>query len=122
MDKRPLSIGGEMRSGRTGFASAAGTFAVSTGVASLQDFVIDGPGTTMRVSGAARIADRALDLNAIARQSGSKGDGGPQLRVDIKGSFDDPHLVLDAASLIRRSEAAAPLFGPKPADDKGTRE
>jgi hypothetical protein len=30
--------------------------------------------------------------------------------LDIKGPWDDPSLVFDKESLIRRSEAAAPLL------------
>ena len=116
VDKRPLSIGGEMRTGRTGFSAARGAFSVAGGVATLHDFGISGPGASLALTGDIGLADRTLDVGALARQSGDAGRGGPQLRLEVRGAFDDPHLVLDAASLVRRSEAAAPLFvAPVPA-------
>ena len=111
VDKRPLSIGGEMRSGRTGFGTLHGDFSIADGVATLRDCAITGPGASLALTGGIQLADRTLDVGAVARQSGDAAHTGPQLRLEVRGGFDDPHLILDAASLVRRSEAAAPLFG-----------
>ena len=71
------------------------------------------------VTGSASIARRQLDLTIRARQTGrDDSQPAPQLNMDLRGNWDDPNLIIDAQSLIRRSEAAAPLLrslnAPKP--------
>ena len=40
--------------------------------------------------------------------------------MGLKGRWDDPNLIIDARSLISRSEAAAPLLrGPAPPRPEG---
>jgi hypothetical protein len=64
------------------------------------------------MTGSTEIGDRLLDLHVVARQTGTDPTNAdaPQLHLDLVGSWDDPLLVLDTASLIQRSTVAAPLL------------
>ena len=112
MEKRPLSIATEVRTGRTSFTSASGAFDISGGNAEMDQCVASGPGVELAMTGSTEIGDRSLDLHVVARQTGvdTSNPNAPQLHLDLMGSWDDPVLVLDTASLIRRSAVAAPLL------------
>jgi AsmA protein len=113
LEKRPLSIITEVRSGRTGFDSASVSARLTDGVVDVQEATVSGLGVQLAVSGTASLIERSLHLRAMARQAGPSAasrENGPQLMLDIKGPWDDPSLVFDRESLIRRSEAAAPLM------------
>ena len=119
LEKRPLSIASEMRSGRTAFNEAQIELEIANGVAKVQTIEARSPGVDISVTGSASIARRLLDLTIRARQTGrDDNQPAPQLNMDLKGNWDDPNLIIDAQSLIRRSEAAAPLLrslnAPKP--------
>ena len=115
VEKRPLSVALEVRAGRTSFDSFAGGLAFGDDKAELQNVKLSGPGAQVDLSGATLLGERALDVKAIAQQAGSDGvlsAGGSRLAMKIEGYWDDPRLVLDVEGLVRRSEAAAPLFAP----------
>ena len=119
LEKRPLSIASDMRSGRTAFSEAQIDLDIAGGVAKVVTLEARGAGVDISVSGSASVARRLLDLTIKARQTGREDNQpAPQLNMDLKGNWDDPNLVIDAQSLIRRSEAAAPLLrslnAPKP--------
>lgn len=113
LEKRPLSIITEVRSGRTGFDSATVSARLNDGIVNVNEATVSGLGVQLAVTGAASLIERTLQLRAMARQTGPNAtarENGPQLMLDIKGPWDDPSLVFDKESLIRRSEAAAPLL------------
>ena len=113
LEKRPLSIITEVRSGRTGFDSVSVSAQLNDGIVAVQEATVSGLGVQLAVTGTASLIERTLHLRAMARQSGptaASRENGPQLMLDIKGPWDDPSLVFDRESLIRRSEAAAPLM------------
>ena len=88
-------------------------------MAKVQSIEARGTGVDISVTGSASIARRLLDLTIKARQTGREDNQpAPQLNMDLRGNWDDPNLIIDAQSLIRRSEAAAPLLrslnAPKP--------
>ena len=116
LEKQPLSVASAIRNGRTSFRTANLNLEVVSGVASVRRFEAKGAGVEMTASGAASIARRQFDIDIHARQTGREEDqAAPQLSMDLRGSWDDPNLVIDAQSLIRRSRAAAPLLrGPAP--------
>ena len=116
MEKQPLSIASAIRSGRTSYRDASLTLDVAAGVATIRRFEAKGAGVDVTVSGSATMARRLLDLTILARQAGREDNQpAPQLSMELKGGWDDPNLIIDAQSLIRRSEAAAPLLrGPAP--------
>jgi AsmA protein len=112
LEKRPLSIASEMRSGRTAFTQADIALAFDKGDVAVRQAEVRGPGVEFSVEGKASIPGRSLSLSIRAQTAttGTTGRSRPQLAVDVVGNWDDPNLVLDTQSLIRRSEAAAPLF------------
>jgi AsmA protein len=111
LEKRPLSIASEIRSGRTSFREAHLDLDLAGGMANIRGFEARGPGVDVTVTGSASIARRQLDMTILAKQAGrTDAQPAPQLSMDLKGPWDDPNLVIDAQSLIRRSPAAAPLL------------
>ncbi len=113
LEKRPLSIVTEVRNGRTGFDTATVSARLTDGLIELNDATVSGLGVQLAVTGNASLADRTMRLRAMARQSGPAAgarENSPQLLMEIRGSWDDPALIFDKDSLIRRSEAAAPLL------------
>ena len=115
MERRPLTAGVELRSGRTGFTDLATKFSIVQGVAEIEEGVVRDDRMTTYFSGRAQIAERTLDLHAAASRSAtSGGDATPlQLGFSISGAWDDATVVPDALSLINRSDAAAPLLPKK---------
>jgi AsmA protein len=114
LEKRPLSIVTEVRSGRTGFDTAVVSARVTDGTIELDQAAVSGLGVQLAVTGNASLADRSLQLRALARQTtgptSAAREAGPQLMMEIRGPWDDPALFFDTDSLMRRSEAAAPLL------------
>ena len=111
LEKQPLSVASAIRSGRTSFRTAHLDLEVAAGIATVRGFEAKGAGVDVAVSGSASIARRLLEITIRARQAGREdNEAAPQLSMDLKGNWDDPNLVIDAQSLIRRSQAAAPLL------------
>ncbi len=111
LEKQPLSVASTIRNGRTSFRTAQLNLDVATGVATVRKFEAKGAGVEVTASGAASIARRQLDIAIQARQTGRDDDpAAPKLSMDLRGNWDEPNLVIDAQSLIRRSQAAAPLL------------
>jgi AsmA protein len=79
-------------------------------VIDLSEALVSGLGVQLALTGKASVSERKLDLRAVARQTGPTGANGPQLMLDIRGPWDEPQIIFDKESLIRRSDAAAPLL------------
>jgi AsmA protein len=113
LERRPLS-GGEFRSGRTPFDSLAITLKLVDGKASLEDVRLDGPSVKLAIAGSTSIPTRDLDLKGIATLVGSPSATNTasafELPFVVRGPWEDPIMLPDADSLIRRSGAAAPLL------------
>ncbi len=108
---RPLSSLSEARGGRTVFEKAGATFRINKGVAETVEASANAPGLAMAMTGSIHIADRLLALKGTATQTEPKSAGEPsQLPFEVIGSWDDPAIVPDAQSLIRRSGAAERLY------------
>ncbi len=113
LDKRPLSSALDIRSGRSTLHKAAAMLAIVKGAAEVETGLAEGPGFSLQVSGATRIADRALALKALAREADSSGtprEKGLQIGFELTGDWSEPNFVPDARALIKRSGAAAPLL------------
>ena len=112
MERRPLTAGVELRSGRTSFTTLATKFSIVQGVAEIEEGVARDDRMTTYFSGRAQIAERTLDLHAAATRSAASGGDAPSLQLgfSISGGWDDATVVPDALSLINRSDAAAPLL------------
>ncbi|MDR6952796.1 AsmA protein [Ancylobacter sp. 3268] len=112
--ERPLSGVGNLRGGRTGFDSIAAEATITAGVASLTALSIDSARLAVRMNGTASILARDLDLAGTAMLKDASGTASPfELPFVVRGDWDDPVLLPDPQSLIRRSGAARPLFGPR---------
>ena len=110
LERRPLSGGNELRSGRTPYDRIAIALNVANGTVSVQDVAIEGPAMKLAVAGTASIPTRALDLAGTATLLAPTTGGGFDLPFIVQGSWDDPVVLPDPQILIRRSGAAAPLL------------
>ena len=110
LERRPLSGGNELRTGRTPYDRIAIALNVMNGTVSVQDVAIDGPAMKLAVMGTASIPTRALDLTGTATLLAPTTGGGFDLPFIVQGSWDDPVVLPDPQILIRRSGAAAPLL------------
>ena len=112
LERRPLSGGGEFRTGRTPFDKIAVALKINQGTVTVEDVKIDGSAVRLALAGSASIPDRELDLKGTA---GLVATGKPEavafeLPFIVQGSWDDPIMLPDPEALIRRSGAAAPLL------------
>jgi AsmA protein len=114
MERQPLSAGVELRSGRTAFNQLSAKFNIVQGQAEVEEGQAHDDRTNVTFSGRAQIADRALDMHAVAARASNAPDSKPlQIGFSLSGGWDDAILTPDALGLIQRSDAAAPLL-PKP--------
>ncbi|MCI4679828.1 AsmA family protein [Rhodoblastus acidophilus] len=115
MERQPLTAGIELRSGRTAFDQLSAKFDVIQGQAEIEEGAAREDGIALYFSGRARIADRTVDLHAVATRAPPAGSDAKPLQIGftLSGAWDDAVLAPDALGLIQRSDAAAPLL-PKP--------
>ena len=112
LEQRPLSIGGDFRRGRTPFDRLNATVKIAEGTASIEEVKLEGGAVRLALSGSAFIPTRDLDLKGTATLVSVTPDAAPlfELPFVVQGQWDDPIMLPDAQSLIRRSGAAAPLL------------
>ena len=111
LERRPLSGGGEFRSGRTPYDKISVALKIVQGTVTVEDVKIEGSAVQLALAGTASIPERELDLKGTAALTPSK-PGAPvfELPFIVQGSWDDPIMLPDPEALIRRSGAAAPLL------------
>ncbi|WP_158255262.1 AsmA family protein [Rhodoblastus acidophilus] len=115
MERRPLSVGADLRSGRTPFDGLSAKFNVVQGVADVEEGAARGGAVALFYSGRLNVAERSVDLHVNASRADAEGTA-LQFGFNIAGAWDEPAVTLDAEGLIRRSDAAAPLLpAPRPA-------
>src|SRR6185295_2634235 len=66
LERRPLSRGGEFRSGRTAFDKLTVAIKFSQGTATVEDVRLDGSAVRIGLAGSASIPARDLDLKGTA--------------------------------------------------------
>ena len=112
LERRPLSGGGEFRSGRTPFDKLTVNLRLAEGTANVEDVRLESAAVRLALVGSASIPTRDLDLKGTASLVAAVADGPPtfELPFVIQGPWEDPLLLPDAEILIRRSGAAAPLL------------
>ena len=116
IERQPLTAGVELRSGRTAFDELSAKFNIVQGQAEIIEGAARSEGLALDFSGGAQIAERTLDLHAVAARvapTPAPGAKPPQIGFTLSGGWDDAVLAPDALGLIQRSDAAAPLL-PKP--------
>jgi len=111
LEQRPLSIGSDFRRGRTPFDKLGVTLRITQGIASVEDVALEGGPVKLTLTGLASIPSRELDLKGTASLvSTNDAAAAFELPFVVQGQWDDPIVLPDARSLIRRSNAAAPLL------------
>ena len=110
LERRPLSGGGNLRSGRTPFDQLVLNAKIEQGIVSVADLHLSGPAARVAMTGQASIPARDLDLEGKATLISSETANEFELPFTVDGSWDEPRILPDASILIRRSGAAAPLL------------
>lgn len=112
LERRPLTGGGDFRTGRTPFDKLTVSIKIAQGSAKVDDMKIAGPTVNVALGGSASIPQRELDLTGTAALVAAPRQGARpfELPFIVQGSWDDPIMLPDTEALIRRSGAAAPLL------------
>ncbi len=110
LERRPLSGNGDFRSGRTPFDQLVLTLKIDQGQVSVDDMHMTGPAVRLSVGGQVSVPTRDLDLKGVATLASNETANEFDLPFVVQGPWDDPIMLPDAQSLIRRSGAAAPLL------------
>ncbi|MDI1346588.1 MAG: AsmA-like C-terminal region-containing protein, partial [Pseudolabrys sp.] len=112
LERRPLSGGGEFRTGSTPYDKISVALKIAQGTVSVEDVNIDGSAVRLALAGTASIPERELDLKGIATLISTARPGARafELPFIVQGPWDDPLMLPDPEALIRRSGAAAPLL------------
>src|SRR5690349_16582797 len=112
LERRPLSGGGNLRSGSTPYDNLTVSVKFNDGIATVEDVRVDGPTTRLTLTGTASVPSREYDLKGVASltSAANGGDKGFELPFVVQGPWDDPLVFPDPESLIRRSPGAAPLL------------
>lgn len=112
LERRPLSGGGEFRSGRTPYDKITVALKIAQGTATVEDVNIEGSAVRLGLAGTASIPEREFDLKGKATLvSAARPGAAPfELPFIVQGSWDDPIMLPDPEALIQRSGAAAPLL------------
>lgn len=118
LERRPLSGAGEFRTGRTPFTELMATLRINDGVATAENFRMDGPTTRLTLTGTSSLPAREYDLKGTASLvTPANAPPGFELPFVIQGPWDDPLIFPDTESLLRRSPATAPLLDSRKARD-----
>ena len=111
LERRPLSGGGNFRSGSTPYDNLTIAVKFSEGIATAQDIRVEGPAARITLTGTASVPAREYDLKGVASLiSAPNAAPGFALPFVVQGPWDDPLIFPDPESLIRRSPASAPLL------------
>ncbi|MBB4370818.1 AsmA protein [Bradyrhizobium sp. cir1] len=107
LERRPLSGGGNFRSGSTPYDNLTIAVKFSDGVATAEDIRVEGPAAKITLTGTASVPTREYDMKGVASLNSASGF---ELPFVVQGPWDDPLIFPDPESLIRRSPASAPLL------------
>jgi AsmA protein len=110
LERRPLSGNGDFRTGRTPFDQLALTLKIEQGQVSVDDMHLTGPAIRLAVGGQVSVPTRDLDLKGVATLASSETANEFDLPFVVQGPWDDPIMLPDAQSLIRRAPAAQQLL------------
>jgi AsmA protein len=114
IERRPLSGGGEFRTGKTPYETLLVNLRIIQGIANVEDVRMEGPSVGLALAGTASIPERDLDLRGTASllAISTSGTAAPafELPFMVQGSWDDPIILPDPQSRIQRSGAAQPIL------------
>jgi len=111
LERRPLSGGGNFRSGSTPYDNLTIAVKFAEGVATAEDIRVEGPAARITLTGTASVPAREYDMKGVASLT-SAPNAAPSFDLPfvVQGPWDDPLIFPDPESLIRRSPASAPLL------------
>jgi AsmA protein len=109
LERRPLSGGGNFRSGSTPYDNLTIAVKFAEGTATVEDVRVEGPAARLTLTGTASVPAREYDLKGVASLISAPAPGF-DLPFVVQGPWDDPLIFPDPESLIRRSPASAPLL------------
>lgn len=104
LSKKPLSIFGELRGGRTPFDRFIAKLSITDGDAAFDQANIESGSMTVRLYGLASIPKRDFDLHGVASLVATPATGSTALPFFVRGSWNDPLVMPDSAALLRRSD------------------
>jgi AsmA protein len=110
LERRPLSGGAELHTGRTPYQRIEIGLNITNGKVTVDDVKIEGSAVRLALGGSASIPARNLNLTGTATLLSAATGNDFELPFVVQGSWDDPIVLPDAQLLIRRSGAAAPLL------------
>ncbi|HYY37581.1 MAG TPA: AsmA family protein [Xanthobacteraceae bacterium] len=114
IERRPLSGGGEFRTGKTPYETLVLNLRIIQGMANVEDVRMEGPNVGLALAGSASIPERDLDLRGtaslLATSTGGTAAPAFELPFMVQGPWDDPIILPDPQSRIQRSGAAQPLL------------
>ncbi len=111
LERRPLSGGGNFRSGSTPYDNLTIAVKFADGIATAEDIRVEGPAARVTLTGTASVPAREYDMKGVASlTSAPNAAPGFDLPFVVQGPWDDPLIFPDPESLIRRSPASAPLL------------
>jgi AsmA protein len=116
IERRPLSGGGEFRTGKTPYEKLAVNLKLVQGVANVEEVRMHGPNVGLALAGSASIPDREVDLKGTASLLSVAANGDEaatplfELPFMVQGSWDDPVILPDPQSRMERSGAAQPIL------------
>ncbi|MCW5693889.1 MAG: AsmA family protein [Pseudolabrys sp.] len=112
LERRPLSGGGDFRSGSTPYDKIAINLRMTQGTVEVQDVKVESAAMRLALAGSASVPNRELDLKGTAALVTPTRAGAQPFALPfvVQGSWDDPTMLPDTEALIRRSGAAAPLL------------
>jgi AsmA protein len=111
LERRPLSGGGNFRSGSTPYDNLTIAVKFSDGIATAEDVRLEGQAARLTLTGTASVPAREYDMKGVASLTPAPNAApGFDLPFVVQGPWDDPLIFPDPESLIRRSPASAPLL------------
>jgi AsmA protein len=110
LERRPLSGGGNFRSGTTPYDNLTIALKFAEGIATAEDIRLEGPAARITMTGTASIPAREYDMKGVASLTSANAAPSFDLPFVVQGPWDDPLIFPDPESLIRRSPASAPLL------------
>lgn len=113
IERKPLLAAFDTRGGRTPYSTIMIAAKIDQGVLDLSEASLASPATKVTATGQVGLGERSFDIKGNAQAVGAQVAAvePTSLPFELTGTFDEPLLVPDAKSLIRRSGAAAPFFG-----------
>jgi AsmA protein len=116
LERSPLSIGNELRTGRTPFTQLMVDLKIEQGTVNVDDVHLEGPALRLALAGSASIPARELHLNGTAKLVSAPAAGAAEaapvfeLPFVLEGPWDDPEFRPDIRVLMQHSGPARDLF------------